>query len=274
MQCQKLKTYMETGRVVFLPARSIRPNPAQPRKIFRPEALDELSDSIRQHGILQPLSVRRSGNGYELIAGERRLRAAELAGITDIPCIIMSMDDRESGMAAMVENLQRQDLHYMEEAAAIAKLIAVYGLSQEQAAERLGKSQSAVANKLRLLRLSPACVALLREGGLSERHARALLRLSDENERLAALRVIVERGCNVAQAEAYIESVLQRAAVTPPRRRPTFIVKDVRLFLNTIRRSMGIMRRAGVDAACEREDTDEEIRLTIRIPRAGAAKTA
>ena len=96
MQCQKLKTYMETGRVVFLPARSIRPNPAQPRKIFRPEALDELSDSIRQHGILQPLSVRRSGNGYELIAGERRLRAAELAGITDIPCIIMSMDDRES----------------------------------------------------------------------------------------------------------------------------------------------------------------------------------
>ena len=114
-------------------------------------------------------------------------------------------------------------------------------------------------------------VALLREGGLSERHARALLRLSDENERLAALRVIVERGCNVAQAEAYIESVLQRAAVTPPRRRPTFIVKDVRLFLNTIRRSM---QRAGVDAACEREDTDEEIRLTIRIPRTGAAKTA
>ena len=141
-------------------------------------------------------------------------------------------------------------------------------------AERLGKSQSAVANKLRLLRLSPACVTLLREGGLSERHARALLRLSDENERLAALRVIIERGCNVAQAEAYIESVLQRAAVTPPRRRPTFIVKDVRLFLNTIRRSMGIMQRAGVDAACEREDTDEEIRLTIRIPRTGAAKTA
>ena len=175
---------------------------------------------------------------------------------------------------AILRGGKRLGIYYMEEAAAIAKLIAVYGLSQEQAAERLGKSQSAVANKLRLLRLSPACVALLREGGLSERHARALLRLSDENERLAALRVIVERGCNVAQAEAYIESVLQRAAVTPPRRRPTFIVKDVRLFLNTIRRSMGIMQRAGVDAACEREDTDEEIRLTIRIPRTGAAKTA
>ena len=191
-----------------------------------------------------------------------------------MPCLAVRSDEEESALLSLIENLQRQDLHYMEEAAAIAKLIAVYGLSQEQAAERLGKSQSAVANKLRLLRLSPACVALLREGGLSERHARALLRLSDENERLAALRVIVERGCNVAQAEAYIESVLQRAAVTPPRRRPTFIVKDVRLFLNTIRRSMGIMQRAGVDAAYEREDTDEEIRLTIRIPRTGTAKTA
>ena len=148
----------------------------------------------------------------------------------------------------------------------------VYGLSQEQAAERLGKSQSAVANKLRLLRLSPACVALLREGGLSERHARALLRLSDENERLAALRVIIERGCNVAQAEAYIESVLQRAAVTPPRRRPTFIVKDVRLFLNSVDRGLHLMRQAGVDAGWNRQDTDREILLTIRIPKRASGK--
>ena len=166
MQCQKLKTYMETGRVVFLPARSIRPNPAQPRKIFRPEALDELSDSIRQHGILQPLSVRRSGNGYELIAGERRLRAAELAGITDIPCIIMSMDDRESGMAAMVENLQRQDLDFIEEAMGISRLLTDWNMSQEQAARLLGKSQSAVANKLRLLKHSEAA----RGGREARRH--------------------------------------------------------------------------------------------------------
>ena len=258
---------MWTGRrVLYLSVDAIRANPDQPRKYFEPEALRELAESIRRYGILQPLTVRHGEDGYELIAGERRLR--------EVPCLAVQSDEEESALLSLIENLQRQDLHYMEEAAAIAKLIAVYGLSQEQAAERLGKSQSAVANKLRLLRLSPACVALLREGGLSERHARALLRLSDENERLAALRVIVERGCNVAQAEAYIESVLQRAAVTPPRRRPTFIVKDVRLFLNTIRRSMGIMQRAGVDAACEREDTDEEIRLTIRIPRTGAAKTA
>ena len=261
---------MWTGRrVLYLSVDAIRANPDQPRKYFEPEALRELAESIGRYGILQPLTVRRGEDGYELIAGERRLRAAKLAGLREVPCLAVRSDEEESALLSLIENLQRQDLHYMEEAAAIAKLIAVYGLSQEQAAERLGKSQSAVANKLRLLRLSPACVALLREGGLSERHARALLRLSDENERLAALRVIVERGCNVAQAEAYIESVLQRAAVTP-----TFIVKDVRLFLNTIRRSMGIMQRAGVDAACEREDTDEEIRLTIRIPRTGAAKTA
>ena len=123
MQCQKLKTYMETGRVVFLPARAIRPNPAQPRKIFQENALEELADSIRQHGILQPLSVRRVGTAYELIAGERRLRAAQIAGLTEIPCIVMTMDDRESGMAAMIENLQRQDLDFVEEARGIHYLM-------------------------------------------------------------------------------------------------------------------------------------------------------
>ena len=235
---------MWTGRrVLYLSVDAIRANPDQPRKYFEPEALRELAESIGRYGILQPLTVRRGEDGYELIAGERRLRAAKLAGLREVPCLAVRSDEEESALLSLIENLQRQDLHYMEEAAAIAKLIAVYGLSQEQAAERLGKSQSAVANKLRLLRLSPACVTLLREGGLSERHARALLRLSDENERLA-------------------------------RKKPTFVIKDVRLFLNTIRRSMGIMQRAGVDAACEREDTDEEIRLTIRIPRTGAAKTA
>ena len=206
---------MWTGRrVLYLSVDAIRANPDQPRKYFEPEALRELAESIGRYGILQPLTVRRGEDGYELIAGERRLRAAKLAGLREVPCLAVRSDEEKSALLSLIENLQRQDLHYMEEAAAIAKLIAVYGLSQEQAAERLGKSQSAVANKLRLLRLSPACVALL------------------------------------------------------------FIVKDVRLFLNTIRRSMGIMQRAGVDAACEREDTDEEIRLTIRIPRTGAAKTA
>ena len=143
MQCQKLKTYMETGRVIFLSVRAIRPNPAQPRKIFDQERLAELADSIRQYGILQPLTVRRVGTGYELIAGERRLRAAQLAGLTEVPCLILQMDDRESGVAAMVENLQRQDLDFVEEAAGIAAMMAQFSMSQEQAARLLGKSQSA-----------------------------------------------------------------------------------------------------------------------------------
>ena len=207
MQCQKLKTYMETGRVVFLPAKSIRPNPAQPRKIFQEEALDELADSIRQHGILQPLSVRRQGIGYELISGERRLRAAQLAGVTDVPCIIMNMDARESGFAALVENLQRQDLDFIEEALGIRQLLQEHAMSQEQTARLLGKSQSAVANKLRLLRHSDAVLSALRETGLTERHARALLKLRSEEETLAAIARIVKEGMSVARTEKYIDSV-------------------------------------------------------------------
>jgi ParB/RepB/Spo0J family partition protein len=165
MQCQKLKTYMETGRVVFLPAGRIRPNPSQPRKVFREEDLLELSESIRQHGVIQPLSVRRIGNSYELIAGERRLRSAKLAGLSEIPCIVMTMDEKESAMAAMVENLQRQDLDFIEEAEGIACLMDRWSMSQDQAAKLIGKSQSAVANKLRLLRHSPQVLQALREAG-------------------------------------------------------------------------------------------------------------
>ena len=184
MQCQKLKTYMETGRVVFLPAKAIRPNPAQPRKVFREEQLRELADSIRQHGILQPLAVRRVGTTYELIAGERRLRAGQLAGLTEIPCILMNMDDEESSAAALVENLQRQDLDYIEEARGISRLMDRFSMSQEQVAKLLGKSQSGIANKLRLLKHSEQVLRLLRENGLTERHARALLKLPTEPEKI------------------------------------------------------------------------------------------
>lgn len=252
-------------RVVYLRADAIRPNPNQPRRYFDETALRELSESIRCYGILQPLTVRRGTEGYELIAGERRLRAAKLAGFSEVPCLIARSDEEESALLALIENLQRRDLHYFEEAAAIARLIASYGLSQEQAAERLGKSQSAVANKLRLLRLSPACAEALRANSLSERHARALLRLTDEEDRLRALRTIIDRRYTVEQSEGYIEQLLRERQKTP--RAPTYIVKDVRIFLNTIRHSVGLMQRAGVEADVQREDTDEEIRLMIRIPR-------
>lgn len=260
MHCQKLKTYMETGRVVFLPARSIRPNPAQPRKIFKPEALDELAESIRQHGILQPLSVRRQGNMYELIAGERRLRAAQLAGVTDIPCIIMSMDDKESGMAAMVENLQRQDLDFIEEAMGIQRLLQSYAMSQEQIARLLGKSQSAIANKLRILRHSDAVLTALRSAGLTERHARALLKLRGEEETLAAIAEITRQGMSVARTEKYIESLLTEKEEKAPK-------PNVGAFLNNLTQNLQKIQLSGIPAVSERRETESQIVLTITIPK-------
>ena len=260
MQCQKLKTYMETGRVVFLPAASIRPNPAQPRKVFKSDALDELADSIRQHGILQPLSVRRMGNAYELIAGERRLRAAQIAGVTDIPCIILRMDEKESGIAALIENLQRQDLDFIEEALGIRRLLDDHGMSQEQAARLLGKSQSAVANKLRLLKHSEAVLIKLREAELTERHARALLRLPGEEEKLSAIAEILRQGMSVARTESYIESLLLNKETKTGK-------PNVGAFLNNLTQSLQKMQLSGISAVSERRETEDRIVLTITIPK-------
>ncbi len=260
MQCQKLKTYMETGRVVFLPARAIRPNPAQPRKVFREEALQELSESIRQHGILQPLSVRRVGTSYELIAGERRLRAAQTAGLTEIPCIVMSMDDREAGLAALVENLQRQDLDYIEQAQGISLLMGQWSMSQEQAARVLGKSQSAIANKLRLLRHSPPVLEALRRAELTERHARALLKLPTEPEKIAAIGVIAQLHMSVARAESYIESLLEKREAQPKK-------ANVGAFLNSLSQNLAKIQLAGIPAVSERRETESQIVFTITIPK-------
>ena len=254
-------------RVLYLSTEELRPNPAQPRRFFEEEPLYELADSIRRHGILQPLTVRMGRSGYDLIAGERRLRAARMAGLRTVPCIVAQADEETSGTLALVENLQRRDLHFFEEAVAIAQLISTYGLSQEETAQRLGKSQSAVANKLRLLRLSPACAARIRDEGLTERHARALLRLAGEEERCAALSHIVEKRLNVTQSEEYIEQIIQGKNKTPPPNRPTYIIKDTRLFLNSVNRSVELLRRAGIAAQLAREENEEEIRLLITVPR-------
>ena len=255
-------------RVLTLRVEDIRPNPYQPRQTFDDEGLRELASSIRRHGILQPLTVRSAGGGkWELVAGERRLRAAKLAGLEKVPCIRREADDRESALLALVENLQRRDLHYLEEAAAIAAYIRQTGITQEEAAAQLGRSPSALANKLRLLRLSPACRELLVRNALTERHARCLLRLEDEEERLAALRHIADKQLNVAQAEQYVDQRLAQLQSTPPKRRRTFILKDVRLFLNSLDRGLRMVRDAGVDARTERQETDDAILLTIRIPK-------
>ncbi len=260
MQCQKLKTYMETGRVVFLPLRAVRPNPAQPRKIFREEALQDLADSIRQHGILQPLSVRRSGTGYELIAGERRLRAAQIAGLGEIPCIVMTMDDKESGLAAMVENLQRQDLDFIEEARGIQSLMDKWAISQEQTAKMLGKSQSAIANKLRLLKHSDPVLDALREAGLTERHARALLKLPTEAQKLEAIGVIRKMDLNVAKTEQYIQTLLEQG---PKQERQP----NVTAFIRNLTQSLAKIQQGGVRAISERKETENEIILTLTFPK-------
>ena len=260
MQCQKLKTYMETGRVVFLPVRAIKPNPSQPRKIFREDALEELAESIRRHGILQPMSVRRVGVSYELIAGERRLRAGIMAGLTEVPCIVMSMDERESGMAALVENLQRQDLDFIEEARGISRLMSQWSMSQEQAARIVGKSQSSIANKLRILKHSDPVLEALRDGGLTERHARALLRLPTETEKLRAVAQIVRLNMSVARTEGYIEQLLAERDPKQPR-------ANVGAFLNSLNQSLARIQLSGIPAVSERRETDRQIVLTITIPK-------
>lgn len=260
------KGIFDSGRVLFLPVDSILPNPDQPRTLFSQPELEELADSIQSMGILQPLTVRRREGGWELVAGERRLRAAKLAGLREVPCLSIQTDGQSSSLLALVENLQRRDLDFWEEALALRKLIDTYHISQDEAARRLGKSQSAVANKLRLLKLDPAVLTILREGGCTERHARALLRLEDPAQQREAAQQVTERSLTVAQTESMVEAMLSSPS-SGPKKKPTFIVKDVRLFLNTISRSLDLMRSAGVTACCRREDTDEEILLTIHIPR-------
>ena len=260
MQCQKLKTYMETGRVVFLPVKAIRPNPAQPRKIFTQQALEELADSIRVHGILQPLSARRVGTSYELIAGERRLRAAQLAGLTEIPCILMSMDDKESGMAALLENLQRQDLDFIEEAKGISWLMSQWNMSQEQVARALGKSQSGIANKLRLLRHGNRVLDAIRQGQLTERHARALLRLNEDGEKLKVIDLIVQTGMSVARTERYIEELLSTNPDKPCK-------PSIGAFLKNVNTTLARIQQSGIRAISERTETDSQIVLTITIPK-------
>ena len=269
MKLQRKGEFLST-RVQYIPLGRIRPNPQQPRQGFDEVGLAELAASIRSCGILQPLTVRRAGDGYELVAGERRLRAARIAGLREVPCLVAQVGEEDSALLALMENLQRRDLDCWEEAAAIARLISRYGLSQEEAARRLGRAQPTVANKLRLLRLPEDVRNLLRENGLTERHARALLRLPDEEARLSALAEIVRRQMNVARTEEYVEQLLAEKPV--PARSATYIIKDVRLFLNSTDRSFQLMRQSGVNADLGRRDTDSEILLTIRIPKGRAAR--
>ena len=268
MPLLRRKGLYETGRVIYLHPDVLHPNPNQPRKRFSPDGLEELAASIREHGVLQPLTVRKVDGSFELVSGERRLRAARMAGLSEVPCIVIDVDGVCSSLLALVENLQRRDLDFLEEAMALDRLIHTYDLSQEEAARRIGKSQSAVANKLRLLKLSPRLLDRLRQNGLTERHARALLRLETEEQQWEVLEYVIDHHLTVAQTEAYIEA---RLTPPPPRKKkPTFILKDVRLFLNTVTKGLSMMKDAGVNAEYGRQETEDTILLTIKIPKAAS----
>ena len=255
------------GKVVLVDIQEIVPNPSQPRIYFAEDDLEELAWSIRQNGLLQPLTVRKNKFGqYELISGERRLRAGKMAGLEQIPCIIVETDERQSAIFALIENIQRADLNFFEEAQAIKNLISEWGVTQEEASEKLGKAQSTVANKLRLLRLEEAEQQAILINGLTERHARALLKLESEKQMWTALNLIKDKGWNVQQTEEYINSVTNKA-VKPHKNNIVKIFKDVRIFVNTVNKAINTMKEAGIPAESNKTETDDYIEFFVRIPK-------
>ena len=260
-------------RLVEVNVASIHPNPYQPRATFDEESIAELAQSIQQVGLLQPLLVRKVDDGYELVAGERRLRAVTSLGMEKVACIVQQdIEDESSAMMALIENLQREDLHYLEEAQCYQKLLETYGLTQEELANRLGKSQSSIANKLRLLKLSDEVKAAMTEKRLSERHARALLKLTDDRQRLDAVERIAEKGLSVKETEQMVEKTLNKAYDekqdgAKPRPKLMRIVRDYRLFMNTINQAVNQLRESGMTVEVEQSDRADGVDIKISVTR-------
>ena len=267
----RLSTKMDQ-KIKQIPVQYIVPNKSQPRAEFSLYELQELADSIRANGVLQPLTVRkRSAQEYELVTGERRLRASKLAGLTTVPCILISCDDERAAVLALLENLQRVDLGPFEEAEGICRLIATWGVTQEEAARRLGKKQSTIANKLRLLKLTEPEREMIVKTGLTERHARALLRIQDDSLRISALQQIIEKNLNVKQTEEFISRLLEHLEMREKKiSKRTVVIKDVRIFMNTIQKAVSTMRLSGIPAVTAQNETDDYIECVVRIPKAEA----
>ena len=262
----------EVGKVVMLELASLRPNKSQPRIEFNDAAIKSLAESIRENGILQPICVRRNGALFEIISGERRVRAAKLIGLQDVPCIIMSVDDEQSAVLALIENIQRKDLSYFEEALAIEKLITVYGLTQESAAERLGKAQSTVANKLRLLRFTDAERTLLINGNLSERQALALIRISEPHIRITVLEKIIAGKLNLDQTEKLVNDTLAGKEVNAKSDKKKKFKNPFpaapRLYMNSINQLIKRMKESDIpcEAVTNKCDTYYEYIIKFPIP--------
>lgn len=251
--------------LVSLPLDEIAPNRYQPRQYFDDTTLEELKDSILEYGLLQPITVRRISGGYELIAGERRFRAAQLAGLTEIPAIIVQSDEKKSAVLSLLENLQREDLTFFEVAQSYERLIREQGMTQSEVAEKIGKSQSSVANKLRLLRLSPIIRKFIRDYDLTERHARALLRLHTEADQLEAVKKICLHSMTVAETEELVASMLEPKPKKPkPETKGT---NNLVFFKNTVKKAIDIMKKGGVDANMEEEDFDWGTEYRIKVKK-------
>ncbi|SDE77253.1 nucleoid occlusion protein [Sporomusa acidovorans] len=247
---------------------SIVPNPFQPRKTFNDDSLQELAASIREFGVIQPLLVRRQGETYELIAGERRLRASRLAGLAEVPVIIRELDDKEMAELAMIENLQREDLHFLEEAEGYQHLIASFNFTQEELARRVGKNQSTIANKLRLLKLVPEVRQVLVSENLTERHARALLKLDDSRRQMEVLEGVKAKGLNVRETEELIENYtnnISREKQAAPRQTVVKIIKDVRIFINTINSVITQMKKSGMDIKVKQDIEGDYVNISIQV---------
>lgn len=269
MKQQRVKS---TAEIYNIPQAMIVPNPNQPRKRFDYDELENLAQSIRENGILQPITVRkREDKKYELVSGERRLRAARLVGMVKIPSIVINIDDKNSAMFSIIENLQRQSLNFFEEAEAIKKLVGEYAMSREEVALKLGLAPSTVSNKLRILRLPEEMRFELARSGLTESHAKALLMLEDDNQRARALSIIVDRHLNVAESERMINQMINRNNRS---RNPLRGIRDVRLFINTLNHAVDTIRRAGVEADAARSETEEYIEYVVRIPKSEQLRIA
>lgn len=254
----------DAGQFRRVPLSAIVPNPYQPRRQFPAEELEQLAASIREAGLLQPVVVRRLGAGYELVAGERRLRAARLAGLDEVPAVVVQAGPAESAVMALVENLQRSDLSYWEEAEGYRRLMKDFSLTQEDVARRMGKTQPTVANKLRLLRLEPEVRELLEKEGLSERHARALLSLPAGQARMDAAMEMAGRRLSVKEAEQLVT-----ARGEPPKRRGARgRIRDIRIVLNTVRQALEPLERHGIVSEVDHTEDEGHWEIRVRIKKA------
>ncbi|MBN2258936.1 MAG: ParB/RepB/Spo0J family partition protein [Clostridiales bacterium] len=253
------------NKLVMINIDDIIPNPNQPRLEFQQDKLNELADSIQKVGLIQPLVVRKSSLGYELIAGERRLRASKLIGMSKIPAIVYEVNDIGSAAIALVENIQREQLNYMDEAISYKRLVDEHQLTQQQIATIIGKSQSSVANKIRLLKHSKPVISKLRDNGLTERHSRALLDLIDEDEKLSTIDHIVKRNLNVSETEKFIE--LKNTSIKKRKQKVKGVIRNYKMYINTIKNAINEITNAGVNAAYDVDESDDEIIIMIKIKK-------